>query len=132
MALTIAISIFRPLLTDRYMLICLPAMSIVAARAVAIAFVAPARVVVLIGLAALGISGADFWYARPSLQDYRAVATMIAKVHPRTVIEYPYTLDALNYYLRHNSYRPGPTALSLPTHTGETEAAGSAAGPIPR
>ena len=127
-ALTLGISIFKPLLVDYCLLICVPAMTIVAARAIELALAAPARVVAVAGLTALGISGATVWYGRPSVEDYRAAAAEIAKGHPHTVIEYPFTLDVLNYYLQRDGYVPGSFRLIVAHSSDQLEAAGEGVG----
>jgi 4-amino-4-deoxy-L-arabinose transferase-like glycosyltransferase len=126
--LTIGISIFKPLLVDYCLLICLPALAIVAARAIELALAAPARIVAVAGLTALGISGATVWYGRPSVEEYRAAAAVVADGHPHTVIEYPFILDVLNYYLQRDGYGPGSFRLIVAHSSDQLEAAREAVG----
>lgn len=124
--ITLVISLVKPLLVASYLIVCLPALAVACGRSIELALALPARGVVVVGLAALGIVQCTILYREPSHGNWREAAAQIAAHHPRLIIEYPYPLDALNYYLQ----RDGVAFRYLvpPSHD-ELAAAVSGAGP---
>lgn len=105
--LTVVISFFKPLLVNRYLLICVPPALILTARALSLLFVQPARVVVTVGLLVLGLAGTVGWYDTASIEDFRSAAAVIAAARPDAVIEYPYRLPPADYYFQRDGLRNG-------------------------
>jgi hypothetical protein len=129
LALAVAVSFIQPMFLDRYLIVVLPALAVVAAAVLTHLRPRPLAIAAVAGLCALHVPGIREWYGSEVNEDWRGAADRIgprAAAQEMVFTDPPWGAPALAWYLgREVSREPAQSVEAIITPTGALPGPGS-------